>query len=105
MPFKPPKGRIPVMAGPKLTRLVEFASPTRVSALISAPNVEVIRRHKDRAIVEIHLTHSDFRTRPRPIKMRDDAGRLRNCANSLMRVAARHRAGTTLEVQCLLSHH
>jgi hypothetical protein len=54
------------MAGPKLTRLVEFACPARVRQLLAASNVEVVRRRKG-AIVEIHLLEhgNDFRLRSR----------------------------------------
>ena len=45
------------MAGPQC---VEFASPERVRRLLLAPNVRVIRRRKDRAVVEIQLAvHGD----------------------------------------------
>jgi endonuclease V-like protein UPF0215 family len=44
--------RIPVMAGP---RCIELADKARVRRLIQAPNVVVIRRKKDRRIVEIQL--------------------------------------------------
>jgi hypothetical protein len=40
------------MAGP---RCIELADPARVRRLMRASNVEVIRRRKDQAIVEIHL--------------------------------------------------
>jgi hypothetical protein len=56
--FRPRRdGRIPVMAGP---RCIEFAGPERVRRLLVAPNVRVIRRRKDRAVVEIQLAaHGD----------------------------------------------
>jgi hypothetical protein len=43
--------RVPVTAGP---RLVEMADPARVEALLQAPNVRPILRHK-RILVEIQL--------------------------------------------------
>ena len=57
-------GRIPVFAGP---RCLELADPARVRQLLLAPNVEVVRRHKDRAVCEIHLLEygDDARLLPR----------------------------------------
>jgi hypothetical protein len=49
--LRPQNSRIPVTAGP---RLVEMADPQRVLALLRAPNVRVVRRHK-RTIVELQL--------------------------------------------------
>jgi hypothetical protein len=45
-------GRIPVFSGP---RCLEFADEARVRQLLRAPNIEAVRRRKDRAIVEIHV--------------------------------------------------
>jgi hypothetical protein len=47
-------GRIPVCAGP---RLIEFADPERVRRLLTAPNVRIVRRRKDKAIACILLEH------------------------------------------------
>ena len=47
-------GRIPVFSGSG-SRCIELADPARVRQLLLAPNVELVRRHKDRAVCEIHL--------------------------------------------------
>lgn len=49
--LRPQNNRIPVTAGP---RLLEMADPQRVEALMRAPNVIAIRRHK-RNIVELQI--------------------------------------------------
>jgi hypothetical protein len=50
--FSPQSNRIPVMAG---SRFIEFAGPERVQKLLQAANVKIIRKRKNRAIVEIQL--------------------------------------------------
>jgi hypothetical protein len=44
--------RVPVMSG---LRCLELADPSRVRCLAKAPNTKVIRRHRDRLVVEIQI--------------------------------------------------
>jgi hypothetical protein len=56
MPYKARNGKIPVTSGP---RLLEWADPQRAAALLRAPNVRPILKHK-KYLVEIQvLVHGD----------------------------------------------
>lgn len=52
MSLIPKDQRVPVFSGP---RCLEYADQARLRVLMQAPNIEVVRRHKDKRIVELQM--------------------------------------------------